>query len=206
MNQEEAELYPGLAKAVELIKELAKTKKFVIVGVAGGSCSGKGYFSDFLASKVGAKILSMDSYYFGIDKLLDMNFDKPAALDLNLIKEQLRILKKGDKVKKPIYDFATHSRTGFEEYFPGKIIILEGLFALNNIFVDELDLKIFVTAFKDTRFKRRLDRDVAERGRTKESVIAQWNETVQPMYMEFVRAQKEFADLIILNDKENKNN
>ena len=119
---------------------------------------------------------------------------------MELLNKNLKSLKKGETIEKPVYNFVTHERSGFEDFEPADVIIIEGLWALNSLIKDEIDFKIFIEASKSVRLNRRIDRDVAERGRTKENVIKQFNETVEPMYEVHVLPTQEYADLIVGNE------
>ena len=167
-----------LEKIKNRIQGLSKTHKVVVIGVAGGSCSGKSFVSDILANAVKGTILPMDDYYRGISSTEDGNFDKPDALDLELLRRHLAQLREGKSIRKPIYDFKTHARSGYEVFKAPKIIIVEGLFALHNILCSELDVRIFVEADTETRLRRRTERDIRERGRTADSVRKQFGEFV----------------------------
>jgi len=196
----ELPLQDGIKKIIEITKNLKKEKPVVLIGIAGGSGSGKGHVAKILSQKLKGKILSMDDYYLGIDKVKNGNFDSPKALDLKMLKEHLSCLKQGKAVKKPVYDFKIRKRIGFVRFEPSKVMILEGLFALHKLLRNELDLKIWVEASEKTRLKRRIERDVKERSRSKESVVAQWKTWVQPMFKKFVEPQKKHADIIIINE------
>jgi uridine kinase len=167
--------------------------------IAGGSASGKTWIAREIAEKFGALLISMDDYYFGEDGVKDGNFDSPDAIDLELLKKNIEGLRGGKDVEKPVYDFSTHNGKGYEKVSPADVIIIEGLFAMNAAFDTVSDMKMFVDASEDIRLLRRLERDMSERGRTKESIIEQWEETVEPMYQIHVLPQKGNADLIILN-------
>jgi uridine kinase len=148
--------------------------------------------------------LQQDSYYRNLNDLpldyrQEVNFDHPDAVDNDLLVKHIRRLKSGAPVELPVYDFKTNSRLNETQHLePKPIIIVEGIL----IFVDarlleEMDIKIFVDTPDDIRFIRRLRRDVAERGRTVESVIEQYLATVRPMHMQFVEPSKRYADVII---------
>jgi uridine kinase len=128
-----------------------------------------------------------------------MNFDHPDALETELLVEHLRQLQAGQPIKVPIYDFATYTRTGRTRRIePRRVVLVEGIL----IFVDKqlrdmMDIKLYVDTDADMRFIRRLQRDIRERGRTLESVIHQYLETVRPMHLEFVEPSKRYADIII---------
>jgi uridine kinase len=179
----------------------------MIIGMCGGTGSGKTTVANRIlesVSKDEVVFLQQDSYYRNLDELpLDIrnvvNFDHPDAIDNNLLVEHLRALKAGRAAEVPLYDFKTHSRR--EETLhvePQPIIIIEGIliFAEQRL-LDEMDIKVYVDTPDDIRFIRRLRRDVAERGRTAESVIEQYLATVRPMHMQFVEPSKRYADVII---------
>jgi uridine kinase len=155
-------------------------------------------------SKNEVVFLQQDSYYRNLDELpLDfrevVNFDHPDAIDNDLLVEHLRALKRGKAVEIPLYDFKTHSRKAETLHVePQPIIIIEGIliFAEQRL-LDEMDIRVYVDTPDDIRFIRRLRRDVAERGRTVESVIEQYLATVRPMHTQFVEPSKRCADVII---------
>lgn len=175
------------------------TKKPFIIGICGGSGSGKGFISNIIKKNFNARYLSTDDYYLNKEKVKENNYDSPNAVDLLLLKKHLKQLSKGKIINKPIYDFSSHSRKKYIKIKSGKVIIIEGIFSLNKILLSFLDLKIFVDSPEKTRFKRRLKRDVVERNRTKKSIITQWNKIVKPMYKKYILPQKEKADIIIKN-------
>lgn len=177
--------------------------KVLIVGIAGGSGSGKTTFATRLRQKLGEQnsdVLGQDSYYIDQSSRFDhdggsVNFDHPSSLDFNLMASQLKELKNGKSVEVPIYDFATHKRLAKTTTLePHKIIFVDGIliFSQPNV-VDCLDYKIFIDCEEDLRFTRRLNRDVKERGRTPEGVKAQFYGQVKPMHDEFVAPSIEVA-------------
>jgi len=182
-------------------------KRPVTIGVAGGTGSGKTTISNALLKRVGAQniaYLPHDTYYKDINDIpleqRDLrNFDHPDALDTHLLVEHVKQLQNGQAVEIPIYDFTEHRRTQQTRTVgPQPIILVEGILifaepALRQLF----DVKIFVDTDADLRFIRRLSRDIAERGRTTESVIDQYLRTVRPMHLEFVEPSKRYADVII---------
>lgn len=179
----------------------------MIIGICGGTGSGKTTVANRIlesVSKDEVVFLQQDSYYRDLDQMpLDyhkkVNFDHPDAIDNELLVEHLRALKRGDAVELPLYDFKTHSRRAETLHTaPQPIIIIEGIliFAEQRL-LDEMDIKVYVDTPDDIRFIRRLRRDIAERGRTVESVIEQYLTTVRPMHMQFVEASKRYADVII---------
>lgn len=179
----------------------------LVIGIAGGSGSGKTTVAQEILNRVGASriaFLQHDAYYKDLSGLpptqkVAVNFDHPNSLETNLLTEHIEMLKKGQQVEVPIYDFATHSRT--EKTFlvePRGVILVEGILifseaALRGIF----DVKIFVDTDGDIRFIRRLQRDITERGRTTDNVVLQYMSTVRPMHLEFVEPSKRYADVII---------
>jgi uridine kinase len=179
----------------------------MIIGICGGTGSGKTTVANRILARVSAGevvFLQQDSYYRDLDQLpLDfrqkVNFDHPDAIDNDLLVRHLKALKAGETVELPLYDFKTHARMNETRRMePKPIIIIEGIL----IFADprllkEMDIKVFVDTPDDIRFIRRLRRDVAERGRTVESVIEQYLASVRPMHMQFVEPLKRKADVII---------
>lgn len=177
-----------------------------LIGVAGGSGSGKTTFASQLCEFLeleNAAILLQDSYYKDHSKVFkgdgSVNFDHPEALDWDLLFQHLKALKSGQAIEVPIYNFTTHSRedrTRRQE--PKKHIIVDGILILAvPKLADLFDVKVFVETAEPLRFERRLERDVKERGRTKEGVLAQYQKTVLPMHDEFVEPSKENADLVM---------
>src|SRR5436305_3247305 len=180
---------------------------FMIIGICGGTGSGKTTVANRILESVSARevaFILQDSYYRNLKDLpLDyrnaVNFDHPDALDNDLLVHHIKKLKAGGSVELPIYDFKTHARQNETLLIePKPIVIIEGIL----IFVDprlleQMDIKVFVDTPDDIRFIRRLRRDVAERGRTVDSVIEQYLATVRPMHMQFVEPSKRCADVII---------
>jgi uridine kinase len=149
-------------------------------------------------------LIDIDSYYRSLDGMPPadrerVNFDHPDMIDFPLLISQLRRLLAGQAIEKPVYDFAAHTRkNGTEQVEPGAIIVVEGILALAHPELRHLfDLKVFVDVPEDVRLARRLNRDLTERGRTAESVLAQYEATVRPMHREFVEPGKAFADLVL---------
>ncbi|MDQ3257884.1 MAG: uridine kinase [Acidobacteriota bacterium] len=179
----------------------------MIIGICGGTGSGKTTVANRILESVRAcevVFLQQDSYYRNLDQLpLDYrrkaNFDHPDAIDNDLLVEHVRELKAGREVDLPLYDFKTHTRRSETlRMEPKPIIIIEGIlvFAEPRL-LSEMDIKVFVDTPDDIRFIRRLRRDVAERGRTVESVVEQYLASVRPMHMQFVEPSKRCADVII---------
>ena len=179
----------------------------LVIGIAGGSGSGKTTVAQEILQRVGPSriaFLQHDSYYKDLSGLppaqkAEVNFDHPNSLETDLLTQHIASLRDGQPVEVPIYDFSTHSRTS--QTFtvqPRKVIVVEGILIFTEPELRKLfDLKIFVDTDSDIRFIRRLERDITERGRTTESVIKQYENTVRPMHMEFVEPSKRYADVII---------
>lgn len=185
-----------------------------VIGIAGGSGSGKTFFSKKLQKAFGQEnclVIYQDNYYIDQSHRFDqdggaVNFDHPSSLDFPRLARDLKMLKQGLSVEIPVYDFITHSRkieTIPEN--PKPIVIVDGILILQSEIVrKELDKSIFFETSEELRFKRRLDRDVVERGRTVEGVTRQFERQVRPMHNEFVEPSKIYATTII-NDLTNEN-
>ncbi len=175
----------------------------VIVGVGGGSCAGKTTVSIALRAGIpDSGILEMDAYYHSrpdVGEEVDVNFDEPVALDFDLLKCHLKNLRAGLGIHKPIYDFKEHARSGTEWFAACRVIMLDGIFALHASLEGLLDFGIFVDCDQAERLRRRLARDRVERGRTRESVLHQYEATVQPMFRIHVEGTRSRADVVILN-------
>jgi uridine kinase len=179
----------------------------VVIGVAGGSGSGKTTVVRRIVESLGPDevvVLDHDRYYrdrtdLRLEERAAMNYDHPDSLETDLLVRHVRDLKAGKAVDVPTYDFARYARRSeTQHYEPRRAIIVEGILIYADAALRELmDVKLFVDADADTRFIRRLQRDVTERGRTMESVIEQYQGTVKPMHFEFVEPTKRYADLII---------
>lgn len=179
-----------------------------IIGIAGGTASGKTTVAKKVfeeSTKYGTvTMVRVDDYYKRLDHLefserQKVNYDHPDAFDVDLLIQQLKDLKEGKEVDKPIYDFTVHNRSKTVEHLvPGNVVIVEGImtFAIPEL-REMLDIKIFVDTPDDIRFIRRLERDINERARTVDSVIAQYLKTVRPMHHTFVEPSKKYADIII---------
>ncbi len=188
--------------ALKLIKKKSSENSNLIVGIGGGSCAGKTTLAQRLQELFGAAAIKMDDYYRGIgplDQVFDYNFDEPAAIEMEPLAQHLQELKQGRPVKKPVYNFVTHSRAGYEPFQPAKIILLDGIFALHSSLVKHLDVKLFVDCPEEQMLARRLQRDIAERGRTRESVLHQYEKTVRPMHELHVEPTWRYADVVVLN-------
>lgn len=179
----------------------------MIIGICGGTGSGKTTVANRILESVRASevvFIQQDSYYRNLKDLpLDFrqvaNFDHPDALDNELMIHHVRKLKIGEPIELPIYDFKTHTRLNeTRPVAPKPIVIVEGILIFAEPRLLELmDIKVFVDTPDDIRFIRRLRRDIAERGRTLDSVIEQYTATVRPMHMQFVEPSKRYADVII---------
>ena len=180
------------------------------VGITGGTGSGKTTIlellkKEFLENDIG--FISQDSYYndngkLSFDEKNKINFDHPDAIDFELIINHLNLLKNKKNINQPIYSFIHHNRIEKTKLVkPKKIMIIEGILILNNIKLrDMIDYKVFVDATENLRFKRRLDRDINERGRIKEEVIELFNTRLNKMHKLYVEPMKEFCDIIIDNN------
>jgi uridine kinase len=177
------------------------------VGVAGGSGAGKSAVAAQLRNRVpGVAILDLDSYYLDRSGLEPtersrVNFDEPSAFDLDLLLEHLETLRKGSPVMKPRYCFVDHTRSDGEWLEPASVLVVEGLFTLWwPALRDLLDLKVFIEASLDLCLVRRIQRDTAERGRSLDSILPQYLQTVRPMYGRYVEPTRAHADLVVRND------
>ena len=186
----------------------------ILIGIAGGTGSGKTSIANYLLKQFGNDeliVIEQDSYYkdnsnLSMDERNQQNFDHPEAIDIELFNKQMESLLGGKPVKIPIYDFSNHNRIEQLQLIePTKIIIVEGILTLHFESLRKLmDIKVFVDVPDKIRFKRRLSRDIKKRGRTLMSVTNQYESTVYPMYKQFVEPSKDFADIIITGGVENK--
>lgn len=182
-------------------------KKGILIGIAGGTGSGKTLVAQRIMQELGSDhvtVLEQDSYYKDLSHLpleerAKQNFDHPDALDEDLLVEHVEKLLAGEVIQAPVYDFSLHCRSlKTRPVGPHRIIILEGILVLYNERLRNLmDIKIYVDTDPDIRFIRRLLRDIRERGRTLESVVNQYLQTVRPMHLQFVEPSKRFADIIV---------
>jgi uridine kinase len=178
-----------------------------LIGVAGGSSSGKTTVAERLAEMAGERhvaLIKLDSYYVDLgdrprDERLAFDFDHPDAFDWPLLNDHLAALAAGAPVPVPIYDYVEYNRSGEVRLArPARIVVVEGILVLWEPSLRErFDLKVYLDTDADVRLIRRLRRDIAERGRTAESVIAQWLETVRPAHEQFIEPSKRYADVII---------
>ncbi len=184
----------------------------VIIAVAGGSASGKTTVVNKIIEGFDHKnviVIKHDDYYkdqseMTMEERYKVNYDHPFSLDNDLMFHQIVQLINGEEIIKPTYDFENHNRSSKTEKISATdIIILEGILILEDERIRDLcDIKLFVEADDDLRFIRRLQRDMSERGRSLESVVNQYINTVKPMHFEFVKPTKRYADIIIPNDKD----
>ena len=181
-------------------------KKILVIGIAGGTGSGKTTLMNNLIREFSGMvtILSHDNYYKRHDDLTyeercKLNYDEPAALETDLMAEHLDILRRGEAIDCPVYDFTVHNRSNETiTIVPKKVIIVEGILIFENKELrDLMDIKIFVDTDADVRLCRRIKRDVNKRGRTLESVLTQYQDTVKPMHEQYVEPSKKFADIIV---------
>jgi uridine kinase len=185
----------------------------LIIGIAGGTGSGKTTVVNQIIKQLPTDevcVISQDSYYNATDDMpyderTKINFDHPRAIDFELIIKHLKALKAGKTVNQPVYSFVTHNRTkDTVKTHPRKVVIVEGILILNNKDLRDLfDIKIFVHAETDERLIRRLKRDITERGRNMDEVLNRYQTTLKPMHQQFIEPTKNFADLIIPNDRFN---
>jgi uridine kinase len=185
----------------------------LIIGIAGGTGSGKTtvvhqIMNELPQTEVG--IIHQDSYYkandgLSFDERALINFDHPRAIDFELLVSHLKELKAGNTVEQPVYSFVTHNRTDDTVItHPRKVMIVEGILILASPELRDLcDVKVFVHADSDERLIRRMRRDIAERGRDMDEVLARYQNTLKPMHQQFIEPTKAFADIIIPNDKYN---
>lgn len=185
----------------------------LIIGIAGGTGSGKTTVVNKIVQHLPNDevcVISQDSYYKSTDNLsyeerTKINFDHPRAIDFDLLIEHLKQLKKGKSINQPVYSFVTHNRTkDIVKTHPRKVIIVEGILIFNSEKLRDLfDIKIFVHADTDERLIRRVRRDISERGRDIDEVLNRYQTTLKPMHQQFIEPTKNYADIIIPNDRYN---
>lgn len=190
-----------------------RENKPVIIGVTGGSGSGKTTVSRAIFEQLHGHSLLMlqeDSYYndqsdMPFEERIKTNYDHPNAFDTELLVKQLKDLLDWKTIEKPIYDYTEHTRSSeVEKVEPKEVIVLEGILVLNDPALrDLMDIKIFVDTDDDIRIIRRIQRDIEERGRSLQSVIDQYKSTVKPMYHQFIEPTKRYADIIVPEGGEN---
>ena len=185
----------------------------LVIGIAGGTGSGKTTVVNQIIQELPEGevcVISQDSYYkdtchLPFDERTKINFDHPKAIDFDLLVAHLKELKKGNAIEQPIYSFIEHNRTKETiTMHPKKVIIVEGILILTHTDIRELfDIKLYVYADSDERLIRRLRRDMSERGRDLDEVINRYQNTLKPMHQQFIEPTKEFADIIIPNNRYN---
>ncbi|MBT3588331.1 MAG: uridine kinase [Flavobacteriaceae bacterium] len=185
----------------------------LVIGIAGGTGSGKTTVVNQIIQELPEGevcVISQDSYYKDTSHLLfdertKINFDHPKAIDFDLLVAHLKELKKGNAIEQPIYSFVEHNRTKETiTMYPKKVIIVEGILILTHSDIRELfDIKLYVHADSDERLIRRLRRDMSERARDLDEVLNRYKNTLKPMHQQFIEPTKEFADIIIPNNRYN---
>lgn len=185
----------------------------LIIGIAGGTGSGKTTVVNTIVDELQheeVEVISQDSYYRDTSELTyeertQINFDHPQSIDFDLLVKHLKLLRKGQTIPQPVYSFKEHNRTGqIIETPPKKVMLVEGILILTNPKLRELfDIKIYVHADSDERLIRRLKRDLKERGRDLDEVLNRYQTTLKPMHQQFIEPSKEFADIIIPNNRYN---
>ena len=186
----------------------------LIILIAGGSASGKTTVAQSIINILSSKnihqkvnLINMDSYYVDLSHLniegrKNFNFDHPSSIDWNLLHNHIRDLLNGKSIKKTIYSYTDYTRTNdYEILYPSSVLIIEGLFSLYDEFLRKIaNIKIFVEAPDDIKLIRRIYRDIKERGRTIDEIVNQYINFVRPMYVEFIKPTKKYADVIIQNE------
>ena len=186
----------------------------LVIGIAGGTGSGKTTFTEAIVDVFGkdVTVIHHDNYYNVLDHLsyeerCKVNYDHPDSFDTKLMIEHIKMLKNGESVEEPVYDYTVHNRdkTKSIKLDPTEILIIDGILILaDKELCDLMDLKIFVDTDADVRLGRRIRRDMSERGRSVDSVLTQYHTTVKPMHEQFVEPSKKNADIIILEGGRNK--
>ncbi len=186
----------------------------LLIGITGGTGCGKTTVVNQIIEELPSgqvSVISQDSYYKDLSHLsyeerTKVNFDHPKSLDFDLLREHLSQLKEGKTIMQPTYSFVEHNRLPTTiPIMPSKVLIVEGILIFSHPDVRDLfDIKIFVHADSDERLIRRIKRDISERGRTIEEVLNRYQTTLKPMHQEFIEPTKEYADIIIPNNRHNK--
>ncbi len=189
------------------MRDTQSVSKPFVIGVAGGSGSGKSTVTREVLASIGpamAAVVMQDDYYLDQTHLSPQdrrktNYDHPDAFDWSLMMQHVQALCRGESIEMPVYDFAEHNRSSKTITIkPAPVIVIEGLFALYDADLRKMmSLKIFVDTAPDVRFIRRLQRDIAERGRSTENVVSQYLETVRPMHKQFIEPTKRHAHVIL---------
>lgn len=185
----------------------------LVIGIAGGTGCGKTTVVNQILKELPegvVGVISQDSYYkdtshMDYDDRVKINFDHPKSIDFDLLSAHIQELKAGKPIHQPVYSFVKHNRTGDTILtHPRKVMIVEGILILTNPELrDMFDIKIFVHADSDERLIRRLKRDITERGRDIDEVLTRYQNTLKPMHEQFIEPTKEYADMIIPNNKYN---
>ena len=185
----------------------------LIIGIAGGTGSGKTTVVNQIIHELPTDevcVISQDSYYnvtndLSYEERTKINFDHPKAIDFDLLVDHLKKLKNGEIINQPVYSFVTHNRTADTLItHPRKVVIVEGILIFNSKELRDLfDIKIFVHADTDERLIRRVKRDIEERGRNITEVLDRYQNTLKPMHQQFIEPTKNYADIIIPNDRYN---
>lgn len=193
------------------MSETIENQACIVIAIAGASASGKSLIASTIYKELKEElnsddigIISEDAYYkdqthLTMEERVKTNYDHPNSMDHHLLVEHLRQLKQGEAIEIPEYDYSEHNRkTTTKNFTPKKIIILEGILLLTDEEIrNEINVSIFVDAPLDICFIHRLQRDMLERGRTMDSVIAQYRKTVRPMFLQFIEPSKQYADIIV---------
>lgn len=171
-----------------------------VIGIAGGSGSGKSYIAKRIAEKIDARILVVDDYIIPEKITKDSNWDLPECWNLDLLDANLKDFLAGRDFQKPVYDFKSGLIDRYETFEAGGQIVVEGLYSLYGALVNHVDLSIFVDSLEDVRLGRVIKRDFVERsGHNEAKITKRWDGMVQPAYLEYVAGQREKADLILIN-------
>ncbi len=186
----------------------------IIIGIAGGSGSGKTTVVKAIASQLKDRVvvIPQDSYYkdsshLSAEEKKNMNFDHPDSIDFDLLNEHLAMLRQGMTIQQPVYSYITCSRSRTETITvrPADVIIIEGILIFTcEELRNQMDIKVFVDADDDSRLMRIMKRDITERGKTVEDVIERYSKTVKPMYHQFIEPSKRYADVIVPQGGHNK--
>ena len=200
---------PGIPDGTEADWPTGGEDRPVIIGIAGGSGSGKTTIAEAVVTAVGENTVALvqhDSYYrdlpnLALEERSKVNYDHPDSLETELLIHHIEELRAGREVNRPVYDFAVHRRTDKTVLVrPEAVVVIEGILVLSEPELRKtMDLRIYVDADADLRLMRRLRRDIIERERTFESVMQQYEQTVRPMHLQFVEPSKRYADIIVPN-------
>ena len=183
-------------------------KDILIIGIAGGTGSGKSTLTEWLKKRFGddVTVIRHDDYYkeqhaLTYEQRVTVNYDCPEAFDTDLLVAHLRALREGREIDCPVYDYTIHDRSGDVRHIaPTPVIVLDGILILENEELRSMmDVKIFVDTEDDIRILRRIERDVLERDRSLSSIISQYRSTVKPMHEKYVQPSRRYADIVILN-------